>query len=226
VANADILAIDLSQSSLAYAKRMSVEYEINNIRFAQADLLTLGDYGEQFDMIECSGVLHHLEDPIAGWRVLTGLLKSTGFMKIAVYSEVARQHVVAARELIQKRELPATAEGIRACRALIMNLPANHPARGVIQFEDFFAMPHCRDLLFHVQEHRFTIPLIQTVLKELKLEFLGFTFGGQPVGKITRNRAILDNNLPVATSLADWHNHELNNPDIFSGMYQFWVFKS
>ncbi len=39
---------------------------------------TLGGLGRQFDLIECVGVLHHLGDPLAGWRVLVSLLKPGG----------------------------------------------------------------------------------------------------------------------------------------------------
>ncbi len=225
IANAEILAIDLSLSSLAYAKRMAAERNINNINFAQADLQTLGDLKERFDLIECSGVLHHLADPIAGWRVLTGILQESGFMKIALYSETARQDVVAARKLISEKKLQATPEGIRTCRRLLMDLPIDHPARRVVRYRDFFAMPECRDLLFHVQEHRFTIPQIQKALNELDLAFLGFTFGGQPVGKVTAGNSNRQNSMPDPSLLEDWHEYEQTNPDIFTSMYQFWVCK-
>ena len=33
-----------------------------------------------------------------------------------------------------------------------------------------------RDLIFHVQEHRFTIPQINEALEELELVFMGFEF--------------------------------------------------
>jgi hypothetical protein len=35
--------------------------------------------------IEAVGVLHHMEDPLAGWRVLCGLLRLGGFMQIGLY---------------------------------------------------------------------------------------------------------------------------------------------
>jgi hypothetical protein len=39
-------------------------------------------------------------------------------------------------------------------------------------------MQECRDLLFHVQEHRFSLPQIGATLEELGLDFVGFEFGG------------------------------------------------
>ena len=50
--NSELLAIDLSLSSLAYAKRKSTELAIENITYMQADILTLHKLQEQFDIIE------------------------------------------------------------------------------------------------------------------------------------------------------------------------------
>jgi hypothetical protein len=60
---AKILAVDLSTSSLCYAKDKTREIGINNIEYAQADILELGSLGRQFDVISSSGVLHHMSDP-------------------------------------------------------------------------------------------------------------------------------------------------------------------
>ena len=79
-----------------------------------------------------------------------------------------------------------------------------------------------RDLLFHVQEHRFTIPQISKILSDLDLEFLGFNFIDDYIkNEFTQIFPEDKNNV----SLDNWHHFELNNPDIFIGMYQFWVKK-
>ena len=41
---------------------------VDNIKYAQMDILETGSWGERFDIIECGGVLHHMDDPIAGWE--------------------------------------------------------------------------------------------------------------------------------------------------------------
>lgn len=92
--------MDISRASLACAVRRCNELRLANIRFAQADILALGMLPERFDLVECSGVLHHTADPLAGWRVLLGLLKPGGVMKLGLYSELGRRHISAARELV------------------------------------------------------------------------------------------------------------------------------
>ena len=40
----------------------------------QADILNLNKLERQFDIIESSGVLHHMDEPLTGWRVLKSCL--------------------------------------------------------------------------------------------------------------------------------------------------------
>ncbi|MGH8696759.1 MAG: tetratricopeptide repeat protein [Burkholderiales bacterium] len=215
-----ILAIDFSRASLAYAMRRCRELGLTNLRFAQADLLELGALPERFDMIECAGVLHHLRDPLAGWRVLGSLLKRGGVMKIALYSEVARRGVVAARELIARHGLGADLEGIRAARQLILAQPEASPVRALVHSPDFCSASGARDLVLHVQEHRFTAAQLADSVRALGLEFLGFELVDRGVLRAYRERFPED---PAAVSLENWGRFEAEHPHVFAGMYQFWA---
>lgn len=215
-----ILAIDLSRASLAYAARRARESGLANLEFAQADILELGRLEERFDVIQCSGVLHHLQDPMAGWRVLTGLLAPGGKMKVALYSEIARRSVAAARRLIADRGFAADPKGMRAARAAILALPSDDPAHPVAGSIDFYSLSGCRDLLFHVREHRYTPTRIAEMLGDLGLEFLGFEFEYAATRLQYLGEFPLD---PAATSLANWAEFETRHPDTFAAMYQFWV---
>ena len=100
--NCHVTAVDLSLSSLAYAKRKSNELGFTNIDYLQADILHLHQMGKEFDIIESVGVLHHMDEPMAGWKVIVDLLKPGGLMKIGLYSELARHHIVKIRKEITK----------------------------------------------------------------------------------------------------------------------------
>ena len=99
--NAKITAIDLSSNSLAYAIRKSKEYEMNNITFKRMDLLEVNKLSSTYDIIECSGVLHHMKNPAKGLKALNKQLRHGGFIKLGLYSEIARKDVVAARNEIK-----------------------------------------------------------------------------------------------------------------------------
>jgi SAM-dependent methyltransferase len=209
------LAIDLSRASLAYARRKTREAGIDNIAYGQADVLELGSIGRSFDVIESIGVLHHLSDPLAGWRVLLSLLRDNGLMAIGLYSAAARRSISTIRDDIARRGIAPSAAEIRAYRQDLIN-------RGLIpHVADFFNMSGCRDLLFHVMEHQFTIPQIKAFIDEHGLTFLGFE---QSKEVVTQFRQLHPD--PAAISDLDcWHRFELSNPRTFLAMYVFWVQK-
>ncbi|HET7670718.1 MAG TPA: class I SAM-dependent methyltransferase [Burkholderiales bacterium] len=219
--NARVLAIDLSLASLAYAKRKSLELGVTNIEYRQADLLSLHSSPERFEQIEASGVLHHLEDPYEGWRVLAGLLAPGARMRIGLYSERGRRHVVRARELIAKEGFAPTPAGIRACRAAIRARAADELFARFLKSEDFYSMSGCRDLLFHVQEHRFALPQIADMLRRLGLEFAGFEFADAGISA-ARYRERFPGDASMM-KLENWDQLEAEYPDTFARMYQFWV---
>jgi SAM-dependent methyltransferase len=219
-ANASVLAIDLSRTSLAYAIRKSRALGVANIEYAQADLLALGALPDRFDVIECAGVLHHLRDPLAGWKVLVSLLRPGGAMRIALYSERARRHVVRARELVAAEGFAPTPEGIRAFRAAVLARADDPLLARLAQGEDFYSRSGCRDLAFHVEERRFTLPGVAAMLHELGLRFLGFEGLDPGVAAAYRARFPADRAL---TDLASWDRFEAERPDTFAGMYRFWV---
>lgn len=220
--NTKVLAIDLSITSLSYAKRRTRELGLTSIEYAQADILKLGSLGREFDLIESGGVLHHLADPWSGWRVLLSLLRPGGFMKLGFYSEVARRDIVRARAFIAERGYGSTADEIRKCRQDLMASSKNADFGAAVKSADFFSISACRDLLFHVQEHRVTLTAIDAFLRENNLMFLGFEV---PTDVLYAYKLRFPDD-PAAINLAYWQTFELEKPDTFFGMYQFWVQKT
>ena len=219
-ADSDVLAVDLSRASIAVAKRRATELGIDNLRFAQADILALGVLDQRFQVVECGGVLHHLADPLQGWKVITELTEPGGLQKIGLYSELGRQDVVAARALVAEWGLPPTEPGLREARSRLLDLPADHPARGVVWSPDFPSLSGVRDLIFHEMEHRFTIPKLQASFTALGLEFLGFQ---HPMPQVAQWYAAAFPSDLHQLNLDNWLALEEQHPKAFAGMYQFWV---
>lgn len=224
LSDAQVLAIDLSLSSLTYAQRKTQDLGIKNIEYAQADILELEALGRSFDLIESVGVLHHMADPVAGWGVLCGLLAPGGYMKIGLYSEVARQSVVKARQLAAQKNYAPNLQDMRRLRQELIEMSeqGDRELSGLLEFTDFYALSEFRDLVFHVQEHRFSLNQIDIILKDLNLMFLGFELRNPN----TRVQFEQDHPQPGALAqLKTWHAFEAQNPDTFRGMYQFWCQK-
>ena len=102
--------------------------------------------------------------------------------------------------------------------------------KSLTQWTDYYTTSECRDLLFHPQEHRMTLPEIKSFLEANGVQFAGFiqdslTFGRfaarfpeqEAMSGFQRWRAFTD--------LDRWHLFETEAPDTFVGMYRFWVHK-
>ena len=217
-----VTAIDLSLTSLAYASRKTVELGIENVDYFQADIMALGQLEKRFHIVESIGVLHHLENPLAGWRSLASLLEPGGLMHIALYSQVARAKLNFARDYIRQTGLGNDAASIRAFRQQVLSAPQGTAlAEAALLGRDFYSLSNCRDLLFHVQEHQFTLLQLAAMLEELGLDFLAMEADPWSLDAYARFNPADSR----GTDLAGWHRFELENQLTFAGMYQFWCQK-
>ena len=218
----EILATDISRRSLAYGQLMAERLGAQTVTFLQADILDLPDLEQSFDVIECSGVLHHMADPLAGWRALTACLAPQGLMKVALYSQLARSDVVAARDRIAALGLKPEPDDMRAFRKAILAGEESADFWRLTGSKDFHSLGGCRDLLFHGMEHRFTLDQLAAALATLGLDFLGFEFDDPALPQAYRRRFAKD---PAMTDLGNWAAFEADHPASFQRMYRFWCRK-
>lgn len=208
-----VLAVDISRASLAYARRKTRELGTIDIEYAQADILKLGGIGRRFDVVECVGVLHHMSDPLEGWRVLLSLLRPGGYMLVGLYSALARQSLTAALSIVAERGYRATADDIRSCRQELIQ-------RGqALPLASFYSVTGCRDLLFNVMEHRFTLGEIRAFLEANRLQFLGIEVPPDVMHRFQQEYPD-----PAAPHDLDaWAAFEQNQPRMFINMYRIWL---
>ena len=185
----------------------------------QADILSLDQLEQKFDIVDSVGVLHHMNDPMTGWRALTDLLKPGGLMRIGLYSELARKNIVDARNEIMLAKIGISKSEMKEFRQKI-SVSNDKNYQRLAKSKDFFSLSMLRDLIFHVQEHRFTLPQIKSCLDELKLKFCGFT----TKDAISNLRKFYGKDADIY-DLFLWHQYEKNNPQAFAAMYQFWCQK-
>ena len=140
-------------------------------------------------------------------------------MKIGLYSEFARQHIVKMREEINQSSIGSSDIAMKSFRNELITSDKEYHKR-ILSSPDFYSMSSLRDLLFHVQEHRFTIPQIKDCLVGLGLSFCGFE-----ADKIVQNFKLTNTGADDSYNLDKWSSYEKANSSTFAGMYQFWCQK-
>jgi 2-polyprenyl-3-methyl-5-hydroxy-6-metoxy-1,4-benzoquinol methylase/Tfp pilus assembly protein PilF len=222
--DAQIVALDLSRVSLAYAMRKSEELGYESIEYFQGDILELAELEQNFNIIECTGVLHHMKNPLAGWKVLKKILYPGGLMRIALYSEIGRKSIKKARAYISEKGFGNSADDIRRCRKKIIQMAQKDSnMKYIIDTVDFYSLSGCKDMIFHTKEHRFSLLEIKEALNSLDLSFLGFEL---PATDIAQRFKKIFPEKHAMRSLDSWHEFELKSPETFKGMYLFWVQKN
>jgi SAM-dependent methyltransferase len=96
-----ITALDLSQQSLKRARLHCLLHGIGGIHFLAGDLCDPAVAPGPFGMIDAFGVLHHLEDPLAGLRALAARLGEGGILRVMVYSRYARREEESIRHALR-----------------------------------------------------------------------------------------------------------------------------
>lgn len=179
--NAEIVALDLSQASIAIAQARLKKRGLTNVTHHHMSLLDLptANLG-MFDVIECGGVLHHLADPDAGLQALTSVLTEDGLMAIMVYGQYGRMAVYMIQDLLRQL-IPADAprdEKIAIARSYLNAMPRSHWFSGHnerfihdIQWPDGSGI---FDLFLHSHDRAYTVPQIYDWLAQAGLQLTSF----------------------------------------------------
>ncbi len=154
----EIVYVDLSRASRRIAEARVETRRLQNIEFHSGSLLSAPDFGA-FDYIDCCGVLHHLEDPLAGLDALKRALAPGGGMGFMVYAPYARAGIYPLQEAFARLfgDLPP-ARRLAAAKQVFEAVPENHPLRINPDLNDYAASDAgFYDSLLHSQDRPFDI---------------------------------------------------------------------
>jgi SAM-dependent methyltransferase len=85
-----VIGADLTRASLLLGAAAAKRFGVENVMMIETDLVEPGLQLGAFDVVYCSGVLHHTPDPRASFACIARLAKPGGLIVIGLYNAVAR----------------------------------------------------------------------------------------------------------------------------------------
>ena len=81
---------DMCLNSLTLGRNFSQDQKIDSVKFVQMNLFRPIFIEGGFDFVLCNGVLHHTQDPFAGFQSISRLVKPGGYIVIGLYNKFGR----------------------------------------------------------------------------------------------------------------------------------------
>lgn len=189
--NNEIVYLDISRTSSSIAKKRAQIRNLNNISWLEGSILDLPemDVG-YFDYINCSGVLHHLDNPALGLSALESILADNGAIGVLVYGKYGRTAVYQVQELmrlVNGNETDMRKKVINTSK-ILEYLPPTNWFRSSSDFttdHNQYGDTGIFDLFLHAVDRAFTIPELYQWIENSGLELIEFS----------QNRHLLD---PIA----------------------------
>ena len=122
--DARVTAIDVSETSLRHTRDLQQKHDIRNLQLHRLAIERIGELGETFDQIVCTGVLHHLSDPDAGLRALRDVLARDGAMQIMVYAPYGRAGITMMQDYCRLLGIGVGDEDLRDLGQTVQALPS------------------------------------------------------------------------------------------------------
>lgn len=169
---ARVTGIDFSATSVRCTEELKRKHKLDNLDLRQLPIERAAELGKQFDQIVCTGVLHHLADPIAGLQALRSVLKPGGVLHLMVYAPYGRTGIYMLQDFCRRVGVPATEEGIADLMVALKALPPGHPLEHLLrQAPDFKHPPAVADALLNPQDRAYSVPQLFDFLAQGGLRF-------------------------------------------------------
>lgn len=170
--SAQVVGIDLSETSVHHTLALKQKYGLSNLEVRQLPIESVDELGQAFDLIICTGVLHHLPDPQAGLRALRAVLDCDGALNLMVYAEYGRAGVYMLQEYCRQLGVGGSSTEIRDLARTLAALPRSHPlARLLGSAHDFQTPGGLADALLHPRDRAYTVPQLFELLSACGLKF-------------------------------------------------------
>jgi SAM-dependent methyltransferase len=156
---ARLVGIDVSRTSIEHTETLKRKHNLTNLTARQLPIENAGELDRHFDVILCTGVLHHLADPDAGLRALRSVLKPDGAIYLTVYAPYGRAGVHVLQEYCRALSIGTSKQEITDLLAVLKVLPQHHPlfaAQGGSR--EFLNGDPLADALLNPRDRSYSVP--------------------------------------------------------------------
>lgn len=122
-----VTGIDISASSLDHAKNFARRHHLSNLELLELDLRHAATLVRKFDLVICSGVLHHLPDPRDALTALGSVLEDDGALLLSVYRRHSRLGVYMIQDALRHLEVGHGQGEVDFARNVLASLWPGHP---------------------------------------------------------------------------------------------------
>ncbi len=192
----NVTGIDTSEAALEHGETLRKRHNLKNLTLKQMPLAEAAKMGEDFDFIECIGVLPHVDDPLGAIKALKKVLRPDGVMAVMVYGRYGRTGVTMLQELFRDRlGLKAASADIEVIKSM---LPVLNPLHPLAQFRqtstDLNFDAGLVELFLRDDVRHFAVEDCLALAAESDLTFQGWldNFYYYPDGQIPASRPVYD----------------------------------
>ncbi len=169
---ARVVGIDVSTTSLEHTERLKKKYSLKNLETRQLPIEWVDDLGHHFDLIICTGVLHHLVDPDAGLRALRSVAKPEGAIYLMVYAPYGRAGVYMLQDYCRRLGIKTSKEEIADLVAVIEALPPQHPLALLLRnARESLNGDALADALLNPRDQSYSVPQLFDFIERNGLKF-------------------------------------------------------
>ncbi|MDR7123082.1 methyltransferase domain-containing protein [Rheinheimera soli] len=175
--DSEVLGTDLSKESLAAARSLAERMNVENLKLEERSINEV-EYDNEFDMVICTGVIHHNFDPSSPLASLERALKRNGILELFVYNYYHRITTTSFQKAIRMMcstsrqpnidvELPISSYMIRDTAANYSSLMKSFLEPLVDEHESAMA-----DAILQPVEFSYTVETFNSLVQAMDLEIV------------------------------------------------------
>lgn len=169
---AHVVAVDVSAAAVRHTRALAAQHHVNNLEVHRLPIERIHELGERFDHVVCTGVLHHLADPVLGLSHLREVLAPRGALTLMVYARYGRSGVYLLQEYCRRLQITSSTGELADLVATLREIPLDHPlSRLLRESRDFYTDDALADALLNPRERAYSVPETFDLLGAAGLRF-------------------------------------------------------